>query len=114
MLKLKTQSENKYYISRKEAMSVYVDKLRTVIPKGAQAQKAGKRWSKKWCHLWADNLYELLDFAKKIGLKKEWLQSHALIEHFDLVPSFREKAIKKGAKELSFKEYMYQKRKEGK
>lgn len=44
---------------------------------------------------------ELIAFAKKLGLKPEWIQypGHRR-QHFDLVASKREKAIKLGAIEV--------------
>lgn len=69
-------------------MSVYVDKLRD--------------WG--WnhgpsCHLIADTLPELHDFANRLGLKRSWFQpkSHP---HYDLVASKRARAVQLGAVEL--------------
>jgi hypothetical protein len=43
-------------------MSVYVD--------DAMVAWRGKRW----CHLYADSLPELESFARKVGLRPDWLQ----------------------------------------
>jgi len=80
-------------------MTIYVDEL-TEIPKKyikLRAQKYGTHWS----HMWTDgDLKELHDFAKKIGLKRSWFQNKRSFPHYDIVPSKRELAIQKGAKEI--------------
>jgi len=48
------------------------------------------------CHLLADEPQELVDFARKIGLRLEWLQSGNFL-HYDLTPSKRKKAVRMGA-----------------
>jgi len=53
--------------------------------------------NKKWCHLIADDLGELHQFAAKLGLKREWFQEHSLQPHYDITISKREQAIKLGA-----------------
>jgi hypothetical protein len=51
-----------------------------------------------FCHLTADNLDELIEFAEKIGLKREWLQeSRNGTPHFDLTLNKRKLALKLGA-----------------
>jgi hypothetical protein len=51
-----------------------------------------------FCHLTADNLDELIEFAEKIGLKREWLQeSRNGTPHFDLTLNKRKLALKQGA-----------------
>jgi hypothetical protein len=54
------------------------------------------------CHLFADTPEELHDFAKKIGLKKDWAQkSRSGILHYDLTANKRVLAVKNNAKELT-------------
>ena len=63
----------------------------------------------KSCHLFADTGEELIEFSKKIGLKKNWLQKGSLL-HFDLTESKRKLAVKNGAEELTkdtFKKIYY-------
>ena len=56
-----------------------------------------------WCHMTSDtSLSELHDFAQKIGLKREWFQE----DHYDLIASRRELAVKLGAKEVSGRELL--------
>jgi hypothetical protein len=52
---------------------------------------------RKWCHLFADRDEELHDFAKSIGLKREWFQSDWRLNHYDITEKKRELAIKRGA-----------------
>lgn len=68
-------------------MSVYVDELRTYDTK--------LRW-KVWCHMTADSDEELHAMADLIGLKREWFQDKRT-HHYDLIPSKRALAVKKGA-----------------
>ncbi len=81
-------------------MAVYVDPL----------MDHGWCWAgkpTKSCHLFADSLDELLAFALKIWLKREWLQGvdrQPPFPHFDLIPSKRRAAIKAGAVELTREE----------
>ena len=58
----------------------------------------------KWSHLvaWPPDIKELREFAKKIGLKDEWIQhpDDPVHTHFDVTLSMRTKAIKAGATEI--------------
>lgn len=57
------------------------------------------------CHMVADDLNELLIFAEKLGLKKEWLQkpnTHHV--HFDVSAETKKRALKLGAIEISRRE----------
>ena len=66
-------------------MTVYVD--------NANITKDGI----KWCHLMADSLEELHEFAQKIGLKREWCHNG---DHYDVTSSLRKIAVKNGAREI--------------
>ncbi len=57
----------------------------------------------KMCHLIGTDEKELIEFGRKIGLKKEWLQRKTLL-HFDICLSKRILAIKNGAKKIGFRE----------
>ena len=48
------------------------------------------------CHLIADSVDELIEFAGSIGLRPEWFQSKSS-PHFDLTSDGRRAAIEKGA-----------------
>ena len=76
-------------------MSVYVDTLMNVA--NNPGVPACFRKSGKSCHMYADNLDELHDMAKRIGLKREWYQVHPVVNHYDLTPLRREVAVQKGA-----------------
>jgi len=85
---------------------VYVDYLFQFESIDPEALRVGKRHGHKWCHMWADSLDELIKFALSIGMKREWLQNEfGKFPHFDLVPTRRIRALKKGAQELSLKEW---------
>jgi hypothetical protein len=59
---------------------------------------------KKYCHMVSDkSIDELMEFALKIGLKKEWFQDKST-PHFDVAPSIKRKALSIGAKELDLHE----------
>jgi len=63
---------------------------------------------KYWCHMTADTIEELHEFAHKIGLKVEWFQEkgkHCSHNHYDLTSGKRKMAVRYGAKELTVKEY---------
>ena len=51
------------------------------------------------CHLWADNLDELLVMVDKIGVQRKWLQQPPKVSwvHFDIALSKKALAIKYGA-----------------
>ena len=79
-------------------MSVYVDSLKPCVP--------NRNWPySESCHLVADSVDQLHEFAAKLGLKKNWFQNKSL-PHYDLTRGMRLKAIKQGAIELSNKEFI--------
>ena len=51
------------------------------------------------CHLFADTLMELHEFAAKIGMKRAWFQDERL-PHYDLTRSRRAAAVRAGVVEL--------------
>lgn len=66
-------------------MTVYVD-------------DEGIAWrGRLWCHLVADSLPELHDFARKLGLHRSWFQSGAVYPHYDVTLRLRNKALELGA-----------------
>lgn len=68
-------------------MAVYVD---TLIDYG---WKLGPS-----CHLTADSLEELHEFAKRLGLKRSWFQiSNQELAHYDLTKNKRALAVSYGA-----------------
>lgn len=79
-------------------MGCYVDEPFSLPSRDPQAFRVGARHGHKWCHLWADTLGELHAMADRIGMRREWFQSHSRLPHYDLVPSKRVLAIKHGAR----------------
>ena len=77
---------------------IYVDQI-TKYP-----QKKNRIY--KWCHMSSDtSIKELHDFAKKIGLRKEWFQNKSK-PHYDLSVSKRVLAIKNGAVEVTNEDFV--------
>lgn len=72
---------------------IYVDSLRSCIPNRKW------RWNKS-CHLFADSLEELHEFALKLGLKRSYFQAGSIVPHYDLTKNKREGAVAEGAKEI--------------
>ncbi len=49
------------------------------------------------CHMIADTSLELHNFARRIGLRREWYQCKSALPHYDLSPTKRCLAIRLGA-----------------
>lgn len=73
-------------------MAVYVDGLRDY----------GWRHGPS-CHLIADSVEELIEFAESIGMRREWLQTKST-PHFDLTAGGRTLAVEHGAIQLTNRE----------
>ena len=72
-------------MSRARSMTIYVDNVKV-------------KWAgSEWCHLVADTLEELHNFASLIGLRRQWFQSSASYPHYDIKLAVRERAIQLGA-----------------
>ena len=54
---------------------------------------------KQWCHLVADRVDELHEFASRLGLKPEWFQRKTLYPHYDVTVAVRRRALRMGAVE---------------
>ena len=52
---------------------------------------------KLWCHLVAESLDELHEFADRLGLRRSWFQSNSVYPHYDVTMSVRERALALGA-----------------
>ena len=52
------------------------------------------------CHLIADSVEELIEFAESMGLRREWFQAKST-PHFDLTVDARATAVSMGAIELT-------------
>ncbi|MFL6467439.1 MAG: DUF4031 domain-containing protein [Pyrinomonadaceae bacterium] len=75
-------------------MAVYVDKLVDYSWRHGPS-----------CHLIADSVKELKEFAIRIGMHVEWFQPKSS-PHFDLTVEGRNIAIQNGAIELSNREFV--------
>lgn len=60
------------------------------------------------CHMWADTPAELMEMAKRIRLKPEWLDNNSRgdFPHFDLTRRRRRAAILAGAQKADLKQYL--------
>ncbi len=66
-------------------MAVYVD-------------SEGIRWrGKEWCHLVADSMEELHEFAARLGLQRRWFQDKGRYPHYDVTMPVRNRALRMGA-----------------
>lgn len=52
---------------------------------------------RQWCHLVADSLHELHEFARQLGLRRAWFQERASYPHYDVTASVRLRALRMGA-----------------
>lgn len=78
-------------------MACYVDELFACLPTA--------RWRyRKACHLTADTITELHEFAASLGLKRAWFQDHSRVPHYDLTPNKRTAAVQAGARSISVRE----------
>ncbi len=73
-------------------MAVYVDKLVDYSWRHGPS-----------CHLIADSVEELIEFAVELGLRAEWFQPRSS-PHFDLTADGRKAAVRMGAIELNNRE----------
>jgi hypothetical protein len=80
-------------------VAVYVDDLMACIP------NKNWRWTES-CHLIADSLDELHDFAKRIGVKRAWFQSDSRLPHYDLNKNRRAMAVKMGVTEIDRRQFV--------
>ncbi|MFA5766448.1 MAG: DUF4031 domain-containing protein [Candidatus Paceibacterota bacterium] len=78
-------------------MAVYVDEL-------FDTEKTPRWRYAKACHLTADTLEELHEFAERIGMKKQWFQNHPRHPHYDLTVGRRRTAVRLGAVEVKARE----------
>lgn len=66
-------------------MTVYVDNARV-------------KWrGHEWCHLVADTIQELHEFALALGLRRAWFQASASNPHYDVTLQTRARALELGA-----------------
>lgn len=81
-------------------MMIYVDDM-------FNGQGAGKLKG-EWCHMWSDDEdNELMMFARRIGLKDSWFQTHnPRFHHYDLRANKRKQALELGAQYMPLKTWI--------
>ncbi|MEQ1934665.1 MAG: DUF4031 domain-containing protein [Fimbriimonadaceae bacterium] len=84
---------------------IYVDEIVDYADLMPSKRALFARTGSKWCHMRADTLDELHAMAEAIGMKRSWFQDKPGFPHYDLVPKRRALAVKRGAKEISAREW---------
>lgn len=85
-------------------MSVYVDPLQYYNLTQIHSRQA-RKYGNHWCHLFADTVEELHEFARKLGLRKSWFQDRSL-PHYDLTPNKRRQALSVGAASMTLRDWL--------
>ncbi|CCI54681.1 hypothetical protein BN13_80050 [Nostocoides jenkinsii Ben 74] len=71
-------------------MTVYVDAAHVA----ASVENGPRTHTSTWCHLMADGNAELVAFAVRIGLRRNWIQREGSpFEHFDVTAGKRWQAV---------------------
>ena len=84
-------------------MTVYVDdsNIQATVPNGRVSHTS------RWSHLFADTEEELHAFAARLGLKRSYFQGgekHGWRWHYDVTQGMRWKAIRMGAREVTWRQ----------
>ena len=87
-------------------MPVYVDNLKKYPYK--MLNNRCTHLGPWWCHMWSDpeDTLKMHRLASKIGLKRLWFQERSNIPHYDLTPSKRLLAVRKGAIESKLSDWL--------
>lgn len=86
-------------------MTVYVDNAFI----SATVLNGSARHTSEWCHLMADSTEELVEFAKRLGLRRGYIQHLGTWkEHFDVTVGKRAQAVRMGAVEVDSYELVEQ------
>ncbi len=81
-------------------MGVYVDQIMPTIPNANWRHRKG-------CHLIADSIEELHNFADKLSLKRSWFQcKNGNLPHYDLTENKRFQAVMLGAIEIDRQKFV--------
>ena len=83
-------------------MPVYVDQLKY----HARVRGQARRYGNLWCHLFADGIDELHEFAARLGLRRSYFQDSRVRAHYDLAPRKRLTALGLGARTATTKEML--------
>ena len=87
---------------------VYVDSV-SFYP-GRMVSQVAKKHGHKWSHLFADDIDELHEFARGIGLRRSYFQDKHGFPHYDVTPFKRNLAILKGAEVKQVLTYLRERR----
>ena len=63
-----------------------------------------ERRGRHWCHLLADSVEELHEFAASIGLSKHAFHRAARIPHYDITEPQRQLVLAKGVREVTVRQ----------
>jgi hypothetical protein len=78
-------------------VTVYVDAAHVA----ASVENGPRTHTSTWCHLMADGNAELVAFAVRIGLRRNWIQREGSpFEHFDVTAGKRWQSVRLGAVEI--------------
>ena len=83
-------------------MPVYVDQLKYQ----RRVSREARRYGDRWCHLFADSLAELHEFAGRLRLRRSYFQNSSVRPHYDLTPNKRSQALGLGARTATTKEML--------
>lgn len=64
------------------------------------------KFNRQWSHLWSADQAALHQFAKTVGLKRNWFH----VEHYDVTEAMRQKCIAAGAVKISTRELVIMRR----
>jgi len=87
---------------------IYVDPLTEYARD--QIKPEARKFGTRWCHMIADTPAELHAMASDIGLRVEWHQTsgnRAALNHYDLTPSKRALALRRGVKEITHEQFRH-------
>ncbi len=62
------------------------------------------------CHMVADDIDELFEMADDIGVARRHFQGQTKFYHFDICKAMRARAVKRGAIELTTREFIHKAR----
>lgn len=89
---------------------VYVDSI-SFYP-GRIISQVARKHGHRWSHMFGDDVEELHQFARGIGLKRSYFQDKPGFPHYDITPTKRNLAILRGAEVKELLTFLREKRDE--